>query len=96
MKTNKHVKDIVNGLLQKWEKRSTSKIMKTWEEVSGEGVGKTKPVKIYKGTMIVVVENSSVLYKMTMEKKKTIECFNKKYEGKKKLKDIRYRVGVIE
>ena len=96
MKTNKHVKEIVSGLLQKWEKRSTNKIMKTWEEVAGEGARKTKPVKIDKGTMVVVVENSSVLYKMTMEKKKLIEEFNKKYVGKKKLKDIRYRVGVIE
>lgn len=96
MGKNKHIKDVVTRLIKKWEKSRTNKILKTWEEALGEEAKHTKPVKFDKGTLVVVVENSSLLYKLTIEKRKILECFNKRYTGKKKIKDIRYRVGVVE
>ena len=45
---------------------------------------------------MVIVENSSWLYKLTLEKKRTIEKFNEGYPGRKKVKDIRFRVGVLD
>ena len=96
----KHVKGIVEGLIQRWEQgavKKTNAVMEAWCEAVEEKTKKhTRPVSLKNGVLMVIVENSSWLYKLTLEKKRTIEKFNEGYPGRKKVKDIRFRVGVLD
>jgi hypothetical protein len=41
--------------------------------VGEAALGQTQPVSFKKGTLVVIVENSTWLYKLTMEKRKIIK-----------------------
>jgi len=99
-KNARHVRGIVDGLLSKLE-RTTAKradaVRKAWMESTTEEIKKhSRPVNFKNGTLVVIVENSSWLYKFTLEKKQIIQKFNEKYTGRKKAVDIRYRIGQID
>ncbi|MFH1395626.1 MAG: DUF721 domain-containing protein [Candidatus Omnitrophota bacterium] len=95
-----HLRDVMNKLFHKLEKGAAKKgnaVIEAWDESVGEEI-KTHavPVNFKKGTLVIIVENSSWLYKLTFEKTNIIKKFNQKYKGTKKVSDIRFRVGVIE
>ena len=98
-KDTRHVKGIVDSLLRKWEGGALKKgnaVWSAWSAAAGDGEKEhARPVSLKNGILMVIVENSSWLYKLTMEKKNILEKFNEKYEGRKKAKDIRFRVGSL-
>ncbi len=99
-KKTKHIDSVVSGLLQRLEAHKVKKanaVREAWREaVSKKALGHTQPVSFKNNVIMVIVENSSWLYELTMEKKEILKKFNKKYSGRKKARDIRFRVGKIE
>lgn len=96
----RHVRGIVDDLIQRWEHgavKKTNAVMGAWCEAVEERTRKhTRPISLKNGVLMVIVENSSWLYELTLEKKGIIEKFNDGYTGRKKAKDIRFRVGVLD
>jgi len=94
------MRDVVGSFLKKIEGGAAKKgsaVMEAWRSVAGEGAKEhTLPVSLKKGTLVVAVENSVWLYKLTLEKETLLKKFNEKYEGRRKAEKIRFRVGVIE
>jgi hypothetical protein len=99
-KEPKNVGGIVDDLLRKWQTSSGERgkaLRDAWEAaVNKEAQNKTQLVGYKNGTLTVLVPDSSWLYKLTLEKRNTIEKFNRNYKGRKKARDIRFRVGELE
>ena len=91
---------VISGLLRRLEKGSAKKgnaVREAWMSSAGEhALGHTQPVSFKKGTLVVIVENSTWLYKLTMEKRGIIKLFNENYSGRQKVEAIRFRVGKID
>jgi predicted nucleic acid-binding Zn ribbon protein len=91
---------ILDSLIRKLEqtniKKGTAVTSAFFSAVGDEAIKHTRPVSFKKGILMVIVENSPWLYKLTIEKRNIIEKFNKEYTGRKKATDIRYRIGSIE
>lgn len=94
------VDDILKGLVERLEKTGLEKGNETrnaWAKAAGEeAVVHTQPLSFKKGVLMVIVENSVWLYKLTVEKKGIIKRFNEEYQGRQKLVELRFRVGEIE
>jgi len=94
------IEDIVSGLLKKLEGGNVKQgnaVRLAWRDAAGEhALGHTQPGSFKKGTLMVIVENSTWLYKLTMEKKKIIGKFNEAYTGRQKLEEVRFRVGDVD
>lgn len=99
-KQEKKIEHIVEGLLNIWETTKVGKgnaVRDAWAGAAGEETkGHTQPISLKNGVLLIVVENSTWLYKLTLEKRNILEKFNSLYNGKKKPKDIRFRVGTVE
>jgi len=96
-KKPRDIEDILGGLLRKLEREKVKKgnaVQLAWRKAAGEdAVCHTQPVSFKKGDLMVIVENSTWLYKLTLEKIKIKKLFNEAYTGRQKLKNIRFRVG---
>ena len=97
MKKARHIRNVVDDLLNRWEKTTVKKgnaVREAWSEITEEETKKhARPVSLKNGTLMVMVDNSSWLYKMTLEKNNVLQKFNKAYKGRKKARDIRFRIG---
>ncbi|MFH1837403.1 MAG: DUF721 domain-containing protein [Candidatus Omnitrophota bacterium] len=100
MKTERHVKSVIEGLLRKIGENAHKKgtpIIDAWREINNNDLKKNAQViSLKKGTLIVEVGSSAWLYKFTLEKEKIKNEFNDKYKSKRKIKDIRFRIGSLE
>ncbi len=96
-KDARHVGGILDGLITKLEKGAVKKgnaVRMAWRAASGEETAKhTRPVSLKNGVLMVIVENSVWLYKLTLEKMDIMNKFNNVYTGRKKANNIRFRVG---
>jgi predicted nucleic acid-binding Zn ribbon protein len=96
-KDAKHVGGILDGLINKLEKGTVKKgnaIRIAWIAACGEETGKhARPVSLKNGVLMVIVDNSVWLYKLTLEKLDLKNKFNNVYTGRKKVDNIRFRVG---
>jgi len=96
----KHVRSIVTGLIRKLESGTAKKanaVTQAWLGAINEKTrGHARPVSFKKGELVVVVENSTWLYYLSMEKGKIKEKINKSYPGRKKIEKIRFRVGKVD
>lgn len=96
----KHVRGVVGDLLKKWEDGAVKKgtaLRDAWMESIDEKVkGHARPISMKRGILLVEVEDSVWLYKLTLEKRKILDRFNEKYTGRIKAKDMRCRVGTLE
>lgn len=94
------IKDVVGSFLKKLEGGAAKKgnaVVEAWQSVAGDSAkDHSQPVSFRRGKLVIVVENSVWLYKMTLEKRILLKKFNEKYEGRKKAEEIRFRVGVVE
>lgn len=96
----KHIRGVVESLLKRWDtgiaKRSDA-AREAWEAVLSK---EFKPHAILtgfkRGIITVITEDSAWLYRLTFEKEKILKEFNKQYHGRKKAKDIRFRIEAIE
>ncbi|MBD3426945.1 MAG: DUF721 domain-containing protein [Candidatus Omnitrophica bacterium] len=95
-----HVKGIIEGLITKWEKGAVKRanaVSRAWAgSVEEETKEHARPVSFKNGILMVIVEDSTWLYKLTLEKRKILKRFNENYTGRKKAKDIRFRVGTLD
>lgn len=100
IKRTGHVKHVLSELISKWEKDKVRKggaVREAWAFAVGEDAKKhTKPVSLKNGTMVVITEDTSWLYRLTLEKRKILSKFNEKYSGRKKPVDIRFRIGSLD
>lgn len=100
MKKPAHLKDSLDNLLRKWEtthiKRGTAVKDAWWGCVGEQAKKKAKPVSLKKGVLTVIVEDSTWLYNLTLEKRRMMQKFNEKYTGRKKITDIRFRIGSLD
>jgi len=98
--STRHVRGILDGLLRKLEQGTVRKgnaVRTAWAAATEKKTKThTRPISLKNGTLLILVENSSWLYKLTLEKKNTLEKFNKHYTGRKKVTDIRFRIGTLE
>ena len=95
-----HVRGVVDDLIGKLEKRTVKKanaVLIAWGEATGEDEKcHAKPVSMRNGVLVVIVENAPWLYKFTLEKRRLLKKINNVYTGRKKIVDIRFRIGKIE
>ena len=95
-----HIGDVLDGLIRKLDqgkRKKGSAVKKAWvTAINEETLKHTRPVSFKNGTIIVIVENSAWLYKLTLEKHLIIKKFNEEYTGRKKAKEIRFRIGSLE
>ena len=95
-----HVRQVLDELLARWEKENEHKggeVREAWDYAVGEETKKhTRPVSLKKGTMVVIVEDASWLYRLTLDKRKILSRFNEKYGGRKKPEELRFRVGTLD
>ncbi len=93
------LKDIVKKIISGLEEREAEEtdIVKIWERAVGKKASKhTKPVFLKSKRLIVTVSTSSWLYKLTLEKNKLIESINNDLKGKKKIKELQFRIGQVK
>ncbi len=95
--SGRHVKGIISSLLKRWEGQDLKKgtaVRDAWQcSVEEDAKGHSYPVSLKGGVLMVIVDNPPWLYKLTLDKRKIIAAFNKSYQGRKKIKGIRFRVG---
>lgn len=100
MRNDGNIEDILKRIVKKWETsdiKKQSHVREAWVYAAGDSAAvHSKPVGFKKGILTVIVENSSFLYKLTLEKKDLVPRFNESYKGRQKLIDIKYRVGNID
>ena len=93
----KRIDGVVSDLIQKWQTTKLGKadaVRGAWKKAAPEeSQPHAQPVSFKYGVVMVIVENSSWLYRLTMEKRTILERFNENYTGRKKAVDIRFRVG---
>ena len=99
-KKTQYLEDIVRSLVRKWEKEKKERgkdVFAAWNVAVGEkAAARAMPVSFKKGVLMVIVENSTWLYNLTMEKRMIIKKFNENYTGRAKVSEVRFRVGKIE
>ena len=67
-----------------------------WAKAAGEGAARhSRPVAFRRSVLVVEVDTSGWLYELTTEKKKILGKLDKSLKGKKKVKDIRFRIAAI-
>jgi predicted nucleic acid-binding Zn ribbon protein len=95
---DKPLKDIIKNVISSLEKREKEEIdlFKAWEKAAGKKASKhTKPAFIKSRRLVVNISDSSWLYKLTLEKRAILEALNKNFKGKKKIKELQFRIGEI-
>ncbi|MBN1353995.1 MAG: DUF721 domain-containing protein [Candidatus Omnitrophica bacterium] len=86
------IKKIVSDIDEK--QKAEADIKKVWERTVDKKTFKhAKPAFLRSKRLVINVSDSAWLYKLTLEKKKLIEGFNKNTKNKTKIKEIQFRVG---
>ena len=92
------LKDTIKKVIANLEKREKEEldIVRTWESAAGKKASKhTKPAFLKSRRLVVNVSDSSWLYKLTLEKESLIKRFNKNLKGRKKIKELQFRIGEV-
>ncbi len=92
------LKDTIKKVIADLEEREKEEldISKIWEKAAGKAASKhTKPAFLSSKRLVVNVSDSSWLYKLTLEKDRLIQGFNKNLKGRKKIKELQFRIGEI-
>lgn len=92
----KPLKNIVSGIIRKLEKKEKEgALLAAWQKAVGKAAGAhTKPVSFKTGRLVVNVSDSSRLYNLTLKRKEIVEDLNRILK-KKKIKEVRFRIGQI-
>jgi len=93
------IKDIVNKVISglskgesKQERISEEGIKKVWSKAAGgRSASKSRPTSLRKGKLIVAVDDSSLLYDLTLRKREIVEVLGKETNGR--IQDVRFRIG---
>ena len=95
------IKDIVNKIISKIgtdktgdERISQEAIRKMWRRAAGNRASKrSQPISLRKGRLVVSVEDSSLLYDLTLRKRDIFEKLSRDLKGK--ISEIQFRIGEI-
>ncbi len=91
--------DVVNGLLAKRgiaQVRATEDLEAQWHLAVGPALArKSRPTRVRNGVLEVIVESSIVLQELNFQKRQLTEKMSKN-QTTQQLRDIRFRVGVVE
>ena len=92
------IKDVLDGILKNLGggKVSQAGVLDTaWVKVIGEaGARHARPIDIREGILVVHVDSSSWLHKLTMEKRRILAQIKSEL-GEGPVKDIKLRIGPI-
>jgi len=96
------IKDIVGSVMTGLSKDASpggrltqEQISRAWKKAAGALASRrSRPVSLRKGKLIVNVEDSSLLYGLTIRKREIFE--NLRAQLKDRIRDIQFRIGEIE
>ena len=98
MDKDEPLKDTIKKVIAKIEEREKEEldVSKIWEKAAGKKASKhTKPAFLKSKRLVVNVSDSSWLYKLTLEKEGLIRGFNEGLKGRRKIKELQFRIGEI-
>lgn len=88
------IKDIIKRL-ETGEKETGNQLISLWKKIVGEDLFKhTRLTSLNRGRLAINVSDSSRLYDLTLKKRQLIKEINKTLK-KKKIKEIRFRIGEV-
>ena len=88
------LKDVVEKL-SRARKKDTAKIFSRWNLLVGKELSRhSRPVSLRRGTLKVIVADSSWLYQVNLEKEKLLKSLQKKI-GAEKVQKIQFMIGKI-
>ncbi len=94
------IKDILKAVLSQMSDRRqhvTWDFFKTWEDTVGEDIARhTRPVKLNRGELVVLVDSSSWLHELVFRYKPTILKGLKERMGEESINHIRFRMGDVK
>ena len=96
-KSESPLKDVLKNIIVKLEeeKGEDGGLIAVWEKVVGKSTSKhTRPTSLKGERLVVIVGDSSRLYDLTLKKYQIIKNLNKNLK-KKKIKEIRFRIGEV-
>ena len=89
------LKDVIKKLSKK--RPGEEEIGEAWTSAAGNaGARHSRPVTFKKGVLTVNVDGSAWLYELTTAKREIVKKLDADLKGKKKVKDIRFRIGDIK
>jgi predicted nucleic acid-binding Zn ribbon protein len=97
--TDKPLKDVIKGVVSGIEEKGKNQqcVLKAWEGIVGDLAARhTKVVSLRGGRIVVKVSDSTLLYKLSLDKDKLLRELNENLKGKKGIKEVRFRIGKIE
>jgi len=92
------IKDVIQDIMSESgfeRKMEECRILPLWYDVASSMSGKTEPVEIFNGRMLVNVADSVLMHVLMLYKRKYIDKINL-ISGKPVLKDIVFRIGKVE
>jgi predicted nucleic acid-binding Zn ribbon protein len=88
------LKDVIKNLSRK--RPGEEEIGDAWAKAAGEAAARhSRPVSFRKSVLVVNVDGSSWLYELTTQKRGILATLERDLKGKKRVKDIRFRIGDI-
>jgi hypothetical protein len=95
------IKDIVNKVISdistsetKERRISEEDIGRLWRKAAGKLASQgSRPTSLRKGKLVVLVDNSSLLYNLTIRKKAIFEVLHRELDDR--IRDIQFRIGAI-
>ena len=89
------IKNILKHVLKGISEKGAG-INEAWDAAAGEdAAGHTKILSLKRGRLVINVSDSSRLFDLTMRKKQLIEQMNEK-DGKRRITEIRFKIGIIK
>lgn len=95
---NRPLEDVIKNVLSCLEVKEKKNLdyEETWKKVVGKKASKhTKVSFLRRGRLVVTVSNSTWLYRLTLDRRRFIDKFNKYIKGKSKIREIQFRIGRI-
>lgn len=88
---NKVIADLSGGGA-KQERISEEEIRGAWRKAAGKfAARRSRPTSLRKGKLVVAVEDSSLLYSLTLRKTEILEALGRVLKGK--IQDMQFRIG---
>ena len=88
------LQDVLKGMRAR--RPDEEEIGEAWRRSAGEAAAAhTRPVSFRKSLLVVHVDGSGWLYELSTRKRELIARLGADLKGKKKVKDIRFRIGDI-
>lgn len=88
---------LVKDIITKWRKEKKEKgidLMAAWKKAAGAKASRrSRPIRMDRGRLLVNTDNSGWLYELTLKKKEILKRLNCAIKGRKKVREIRFRIG---